>query len=308
VKIASYLAAAACAGLLYGGQCAFADAPAAATGNAAAAAAPLVPGSTLLRLKFKVGDVQTYDMLLHIVGTIGQGGAAAAIPMDQTMEMLVTQTVQSIDPKTGAATIKSNVASKKTILLVNGKDVSPPAAQQGQTQPIASVTSVLEPNGKVDSFNMDRSASPNMPMGMDANSPMVGAFFGPDNPISVGDTWSRTTTGGPMGMTYLSTYKLSDLSTQNGDQVATIACKQSGNLSTKLRAATMLNGTFDTDQATLFDNTLGRMQSVTSTSHIHMVMATDTSQPPPAGATPPTPINQKIDLTQTMTMTLVGGK
>ena len=307
MKIASYLAAAACAGLLYGGQCAFADAPAAPTGTAATAAAPLAPGATLLRLKFKVGDVQTYDLLLHIAGTIGQGGAGAGMPLDQTMDMSVTQTVQSIDPTTGYATVKSSVSSKKVTILMNGKDVSPPATQQ--PQPITNVTSVLEPNGKVDSFNMDKAVGGNMPMGMDSNSPMLGAFFGPDKPVAVGDTWSRTTTGGLMGMTYNTTYKLADLSVRNGNQIATVGSKQTGSMSTKMGGgATMLNGTFDTDQSTLFDNTLGLMQSLTSTSHMHMVIATDTSQPPPAGGAAPNPVNEKIDLTQTMTMTLEGAK
>lgn len=307
MKIASYLAAAACAGFLYGGQCALADIPATAPGNITTASAPITPGSTLLRLKFKVGDVETYDLFLHIAGTIGQGGAGAGMPMDQTMDMSVTQTVQSIDPKTGNATVKASVASNKITILMNGKDVSPPATQQ--PQPITNMTSVIEPNGKIDSFNVDKSVGANMPMGLDANSPMMGAFFGPDTPVAVGDTWSRTTTGGLMGLTYNTTYKLADLTVHNGDQIATVGSKQTGSMSTKMGGgATILNGTFNTDQSTLFDNTIGIMQSLTSTSHIHMVIATDTSQPPPAGGVAPNPVNQKIDLTQTMTMTLEGAK
>ncbi len=113
-----------------------------------------------------------------------------------------------------------------------------------------------------------------------------------------------------MGMAYNTVYKLTDLSVHNGDLVATVASTQTGSLSTKMprESATIINGTFNTDQTTAFDNTLGSMQSVSSTSHIHFVIATDTTQPPPAGSEAPNPINQNIDLTQTMTMMLLTPK
>ena len=305
MKSTAYLAAA--VGLLIGGlsPCVL-GAPSVEPTLIPQAGALNTPASATLRLKFKVGETQVYHLVMHINGTIAQNGAAA-MPFDQVIDMTSTQVVQSIDPTSAAATVKSNLVMSSMTMTYNGKVIPIPTTAKS---PIGDITSVIEPTGKVDSFHMDPVPGTPQALKMDTNNPMFGAIFSPDKPVSVGDTWSRSTTGGIMGMNVTTNYKLSDLSVSKGEQMATVDSTLSGNLSSTVpnHAATTMNGTFSGTQSTLFDNTAGVTDSVTSNSHVIVVTATDTSQPPPPGAAGTTPTDQKIDITQVMTMTLVSVK
>ncbi len=98
MKLASWLATAACIGLITYGNAALADD---LPGVPATSGAKTV--GTLLRLKFKVGQVATYHVGVEISGTVTQNNSAP-VPMDDTIDMTMKQTVQSIDP--GLATLR----------------------------------------------------------------------------------------------------------------------------------------------------------------------------------------------------------
>lgn len=303
MKTIAYLAAAACLFLTFSGITLRAvAAPCAVHGRTVKETTPA--RQITLRLKFKVGRTETYHLVVSSIGTVSRDGGAA-LPINQAIDATISQAVQSIDPLTGAATIKSHLDSGTMTLTINGKPV--PGNQQAGLQALGNITSVVEPNGKVDSLHMAAPSSPQSPFNFSSNSSMFGAIFSTGKAVSVGDSWSRNTKDGPMGMNYGSTYTLSGLATSNGDQLATVDCGLSGTLSTRITTPVMatIDGQFSGSQKTIFDNTEGISTAVTGSSHLVMNTTATIPKTAQAGAAGGTTHHAVVDMNQTISMKLL---
>ena len=95
--------------------------------TAPAVPAPVPSGPAVsLKYKFAVGQVHRYqyDMDMNMLTLTGQTGGG--IPTEMLMQMVMSQTIKSIRPTDGAATIVSQIDSLH--MLMNGREMPLPAA------------------------------------------------------------------------------------------------------------------------------------------------------------------------------------
>jgi len=284
VRFASILAAAACAALATG---ALADDP---------------PAKASLRLKFDIGHTLTYDVAVHIQGTYTVSGGTP-VRLDHTVSYWLNNMVQSVDPNSGQAVIRGDIAIHDMTLSVDGKSLA-----EDQFKPSSGTgneTFGMEDNGVVDGFNLSPPAG-SLPLTIFAMSnPIFGAILIPDNPVAANDTWSRTITGGPTGATFTAACKVSSLSAVGEDQIASIdtTFKPVRSKSSKLETSGISLKSFSGTQSTQFDNTSGLITKLSSTSHQIMYIALDPTKPTWLEV-PGSSANNKLDITETLTMTL----
>ena len=269
--------------------------------QAAPPAAPLTApaaSAVTLRYKFAVGQVHRYqyDMDMNMLMMTGQSGAG--VPINMTMQMTLRQTVKSIRPADGAATVSSQVEDMH--MLRNGQETPMPEAQAAKMkQPF---TQVILPTGKI--LSMDMPALGGMP-GMDFTKGMFSSTsFLPAGPVKVGDTWHGDGVAPMVGMQMAFTSTLAGLDTKNGVTLAMIQSKQTGTMDMTLTKGVpvpmKMQGQITGAGTQVFDTTAGALQSATGTANTDMTM----TFPPAADGTLPAgmPHGMKMQMQMKFTM------
>jgi len=265
--------------------------PATATPPAAPAAQ-----SVPLRYKWAVGQSRRYKMTMTMTGTIPTGTSGTRIPMNMAMQMVMRQTVKSIQSGDGAATIVSQIES--TRMAMNGKEMPMTAAQQAPMK--KPITKEMLPSGKIVSLQMPGLGATVMP-GMDIGKSMMGSTLAfPDGLVKVGDTWNGALGAGMMGMQMGMASTLTGLETRNGAQIATIGQKISGDLSgmanRAMPAGMGMTGKISGTGSMVFDTTAGALVSQSLQNAIDMTII---AKPGAPAGVPPT---MNVQMQQTMLM------
>lgn len=281
-----------------------AEVPPAAPAAPPAVSAP-VSAPVTLRYKFAAGQVRrySYDMDMNMNMLTGQSGAV--VPINMTMQMTMSQTVKSVRPADGAATLSTKIEAMH--MLQNGKDVVLPAdAQAKMSQPF---TQVMLPTGKILSMNAPGMAGMGAP-GMDFSKNMFSATaLLPAGPVRIGDQWSGAVEAAMAGAQSSFTATLTGVDQKNGATLATIDSKTTGTIDKSLSAgmaATMkMSGTVSGTGTQIFDTTAGAVQSATGTADTDMTM---NFGKPANGAEAPAgmPSSMKMQMTMKFTMTRLG--
>ncbi len=178
-----------------------------------------------LRYKFAVGQVHRYEYDAETDVLMQTGQTGAGIPISMTTKTTMRQTVKSIRPADGAATVITQIESVR--VLRNGQEVPMPEEQQAKMK--QAFTQVMLPTGEILSFNAPALSGAGMP-GMDFSKGMLGNLGStvalPTGPVKVGDTWTSSGAAPGMGFDMASTSALAALS----PTLITIITKQTGNL------------------------------------------------------------------------------
>ncbi len=251
--------------------------PVSAPAQAAPAAAPVT-----LRYKFTVGQVRRYQLSMDMNMLMNTGQTGAGFPMAMTMQMMMTQTVKSVRPADGAATIVAHIESLE--MLQNGKAVPMPEAQQAKMR--QDTTQVMLPTGRILSVDIPSMADSGMPgAGFGKGSFSTTALL-PDGPVKAGDTWAGTAS--MSGVQVASSSKLIGVDQKNGAILATIQNTQNGMMNMAMTkgmpAAMKMHGPLIGEATQVFDAAAGAIQSVSGTSNADITM---TFGKPPAGAAVP---------------------
>lgn len=243
---------------------------------------PAAPAVTL-RYKFTVGQVHRYeyDMAVEMLMQTGQTGAG--MPIDMTMKMTMRQTVKSIRPADGAATIVTQIDSMH--MLRGGQEMPLPEAQQEKMkQPF---TQVMLPTGKILSMKAPSLSGMGGP-GMDFSKGMFSSMAAlPAGPVKVGDTWSGSSTAAMLGLDITGTATLTGLEQANGDTLATIQSKSNGIMDKTMAQGPVpmnLNGPIVGQTSQIFDTSTGTLESAKGTTSADIAMAFPKSA---GGTTPP---------------------
>lgn len=260
--------------------------------------APTAPAaqSAPLRYKWAAGQVRRYKMTMTMNGTIPNGQSGTGIPMNMAMQMVMRQTVKSVQPGDGAATIVTRMES--TRMAMNGKEMPMTAAQQAPMK--KPMTIEILPSGKIVSLQMPGLGAAVMP-GMDIGKSMMGSTLAfPDGPVKVGDTWNGALGAGMMGMQMGMVSTLTGLETKNGAQIATISQKISGDLSgmtnKAMPAGVGMTGKISGTGSMVFDTTAGALVSQSLQNAIDMTIIAKPDAP--AGMPP----SMNIQMQQTTSM------
>jgi len=228
---------------------------------------PAAPAVTL-RYKFAVGQVHRYqyDMAMDMLMQTGQTGAG--IPINMTMQMVMRQTVKSIRPADGAATLTTQIESMH--MSRGGQEMPLPEVQQEKMkQPF---TQVMLPTGKILSMEAPGLSGMGGP-GMDFSKGMFGGLSAlPDGPVKVGDTWSSAGTAAMMGLDIASASTLAALT----PTLATIQSKQTGTIDKTITQGTpvpmKMTGQIAGQASQVFDTSAGAIQSAKGTTSADMTM------------------------------------
>ena len=252
-----------------------------------APAAPAIPApaspAVTLRYKFAVGQVHRYeyDMATEILVQTGQAGAS--VPVDTTTKMIMSQTVKSVRPADGAATIFTQIEAMHT--LMNGQEMPLPEAQSAKMkQPFSEV---MLPNGKVlsvDTPSMSGMGGPDLDFGRGLSNDMAGL---PDAPVKVGDTWGGSGTMAMIGMNITAASTLAGINQANGATLATIQVKQTGTMEKTMTQGPVpmkMSGPITGQVSEVFDTSAGALQSAKGTTSMDMLMTFPKSAD---GTTPP---------------------
>ena len=270
--------------------------PAAPTAPAAAAAAPVT-----LRYKFAVGQMRRYeyDMDMNILMQTGQTGAG--IPMDMVVHMVMRQTVKSIRPADGAATLVTKIESMH--MLRGGQEAPLPEAEQAKMeQPF---TQVMLPTGKI--LSMDSPAlSGAVAPGMDFSKNMFSSTaLLPDGPVKIGESWKGAADVAAVGAQTTFTATLMSVDQKGGAALATIQQKQSGTIDKTLTEGTpvpvKMQGQVTGTTNQVFDTTAGVIQSATGTADTDLTMAFGKSADGTASAGMPSAMKMSMQMKFTMT-------
>ena len=260
--------------------------------------APTAPAaqSAPLRYKWAAGQVRRYKMTMTMNGTIPNGQSGTGIPMNMAMQMVMRQTVKSVQSSDGAATIVSQVET--TRMAMNGKEMPMTAAQQAPMK--KPMTIEILPSGKIVSLQMPGLGAAVMP-GMDIGKSMMGSTLAfPDGPVKVGDTWNGALGAGMMGMQMGMVSTLTGLETKNGAQIAMVSQKISGDLSgmtnKAMPAGVGMTGKISGTGSMVFDTTAGALVSQSLQNAIDMTIIAKPDAP--AGMPP----SMNIQMQQTTSM------
>lgn len=256
-----------------------------------------------LRYKFMPGQTRHYKMTMTMNTTILTGQSGAGLPMNMTMTTTLNQTVKSVRPSDGAATVVAQLEDMQ--MTMNGKETSLPAAQQAPMR--KPFTSVMLPTGKVLSMQIPSMPSAGM-AGMDFSKGLFNSTVSfPVAPVKVGDTWPGSAASGMVGMKMLMASTLTSLETKDGSQDATISQKLSGlfnmTLSKKMPMTMKMAGRLTGFGTQVFDMTLGaiRSQSMTASTEMTMTVHSKSGQ----AALPGMPKVMKMKMQQKTQMDLV---
>ncbi len=164
------------------------------------------PGAASLAYKFTPGEVLRYQMTMDI-----KGGSSIS-QMTSRISMLVTATVESVDAKTGDATLSVGESGLKSTTTLNGRPFSMPGAEASSATQAARTVTVsplgapvlvaadAQANDGSDAPDADKPppASANGSMETSSIMPGTGGFDDsglglggpfPNHPIQVGDVW-----------------------------------------------------------------------------------------------------------------------
>lgn len=250
-----------------------------------------------LRFKFVPGETRRYKTNMTMTGTMLTGQSGAGIPMNTVMDMIMRQTVKSVRPTDGAATISTQIESMQ--MSMNGKPIAMPAAQAAKMN--VPTTAVMLPSGKVLEVESPALPAGGLP-GMDFSSAMKTSVAFPDLPVKAGDHWNGTLNLGGMKMLYAAT--LAGIETVSGKDMATINQTLSGNINmavTKnMPAAMNMTGKITGGGSQVFDTTAGALASQKMEMNMDFLMMFT----PPAGEARPAgmPSAMKMMMKQIITM------
>lgn len=259
--------------------------PAAAVAADAVLAPPVgltvpAPSFVTLRLKFVPGASRRYKTNMTMTGTMLTSQAAVSIPMNTVTDMIMRQTVKSVRPSDGAATISTQIEAMQ--MSMNGKPIVMPAAQAAKMN--LPTTTVMLPTGKVLEFESPALPAGGLP-GMDFGSAMKASVAFPDLPVKTGDQWNGILTAGGMKMLYAST--LAGLQTVAGTEMATINQTLSGDMNmtvTKnMPVAMNMTGKITGGGSQVFDTAAGALASQKLEMNMDFLMTFT----PPAGEARP---------------------
>lgn len=272
-------------------------APVAPALPAAPAAAPVT-----LRYKFAVGQVRRYEYDMDMTMNMLTGQNGGAIPMNMTMQMVMRQTVKSIRPADGAATLSTEIESLH--MLQGGQKV--PLPEDAQTKMKQPFTQVMLPTGKI--LSMEAPGMSGMgAAGMDFSKNMFSTTaLLPDGPVKVGDTWNGVADAATAGVQTSFTATLTGVDQKNGAALATIQQKQTGRIDKTMTqgmpAAMNMHGLITGKASQVFDTTAGAIQSATGTSGADMTMTF--AKAAAGGAMPPgMPSAMKMQMQMKYTLT-----
>jgi hypothetical protein len=250
-----------------------------------------------LRFKFVPGETRRYKTNMTMTGTMLTGQSGAGTPMNTVMDMIMRQTVKSVRPTDGAATISTQIESMQ--MSMNGKPIAIPAAQaEKMNQP---TTTMMLPTGKVLEVEAPALPAGGLP-GMDLSSAMKAGIAFPDLPVKAGDHWNGSVSVGGMKMLYVST--LAGMETVSGRDMATIDQTLNGNINmavTKnMPAAMNMTGKITGGGRQVFDTTAGALASQKMEMNMDFLMMFT----PPAGEASPAgmPQSMKMMMKQIITM------
>ena len=262
-------------------------------------------GSVLLKYKYKPGQVLHYQMTESTIGS------TMGMAMNSHMTMMLTETVKSVDPATGNATILVQSNTPTSTMTMNGK----PLASGMPHIPPMTITEVVSPLGKPVSANMGGAGAPSsgdgvmsmiMPNSGGGNGlGQLGAF--PNHPVSVGDIWRSASGMGGLGAGQVNVKQsLVGLRSSGGHSMADIATRYSMNIAPKAGAMMQMSTLSTGTSHQQFDVTSGTLTSTTT----KMVMTMKSKAP--AGAASQNGMGMSMGafethMTMTMNMRLVGG-
>ena len=247
-----------------------------ATPNPAAPAA----GSVTLRYKFRTGQVLSYRLSLDTDGTV-TNPSGTGIPIKQHMDMSLHQTVKSVSPTDGSATMLTQVDA--LTMTLNGQNIQLPAQVQQQMR--QAITTTMTPTGKVIGFKTPTGATGMVP-GLSFNPmDMQNLRALPDGPIAAGGTWNSKFEAPSGILNAYSKYTLSDVTNTDGRAVAAIGQKHYAEIKPSKTAAPSASGPKITGLITgtgteQFDVDAGVLNSQTNALQLKMTIA-----PPNSGKT-----------------------
>lgn len=275
-----------------------------ATAIAADMAAPPIavittPASNtvVLRFKFVPGETRRYKTSLTMTGTMLTGQSGAGIPLNTLSDMITRQTVKSVRPSDGAATISTQIETMQ--MSMNGKPIELPATQAAKMN--VPTTSLMLPSGKVLEFESPALPAGGLP-GMDFSSAMKTSVAFPDSPVKAGDHWNGTLTVGGMEMIYAST--LARIETSSGKDMAAIdqtsSCNMNMTVTKNMPVAMKITGKITGGGSQVFDITAGALASEKMEINTDFLMMFT----PPAGEARPAgmPPSMKMIMKQIITM------
>ena len=271
-------------------------APVPASPDAPAAAATTAQ-PVALRLKFTPGQTLYYSMVTDTNGTLLTGQSGAGMPIQIHMQMLMHQTVKSVQASDGAATLDVGIDTMN--MGMNGQSMPLPPDKMAQMKTIG--TMVILPTGKTVSFTPSEGLSAAGPMpGMDMThmNPMGSLGQFPDTPVKAGDTWKSAVAMGMMGTQVAAGFTLLSLDTADGKTVAVVKQTTNGTFDTSTAAAGAaaptglpMKGNVTGTGTMRFDVDAGAIIGQTGRANVTMTMT-----PPGANA----PVNMEMKVTSTL--------
>ncbi len=264
------------------------------------AATPAAPAVTL-RYKFAVGQVHfyTYKMEMNMLMDTGQTGAG--VPISMTTQTTMRQTVKSIRPSDGAATITTQILSVRS--LRNGQEV--PMSEDQQEKAKQSFTQVMLPSGKI--LSTEAPALSGMDLSKGASGSLGSTVALPQGPTKIGDTWNTTGTIPGMGVDLDSKSTLASLDQKNGATVASIQTQQNGTINKPAAAGLpmTMQGPVTGNISQVFDMSAGVLKSMTGTCSADLLMTAEKSAD--GTALPGVPSAMKMQMQMKYTMELLTG-
>ncbi len=234
--------------------------------------------SVTLRFKFVPGETRRYKTNMTMTGTMLTSQSGTGTPMNTVTDMIMRQTVKSVRPSDGAATLSMQIETIQTSM--NGKPIAMPAAQAAKMD--LPTTTVMLPTGKVLEVESPALPAGGLP-GMDLGSAMKAGVAFPDLPVKTGDQWNGTLTVGGMKTLYAST--LAGIEMVSGRQLATINQTLSGdiNITPTKNMPVAMTGKITGGGSQVFDTTAGALASQKLEMNMDILMMFT----PPAGAAGP---------------------
>lgn len=227
-----------------------------------------------LRYKFAVGQVRRYqyDAETDVLMQTGQTGAG--IPISMTTQTTMRQTVKSIRPADGAATIVTQIESVRA--LRNGQEVPVPGAQQAKMK--EPFTQVMLPTGEILSLKSPALSGAGMP-NVDFSKGMFGNLGStvalPAGQVKVGDTWNSTGAVPGVGLDIASKSTLISLAQKDSAALATIENTQTATINKPMTEGVpmKIQGQLTGKVSQVFDMSAGALQSMNGSASTDMTMS-----------------------------------
>ena len=268
-----------------------------------------ITGSLPLRYKFTHGQVFRYQISLDTEGNL-LTGPSEGTPIRQHVDMTLHQTVEDVRASDGAATLATQIDSLSATR--DGKNV--PLSKAAQQQLKQATTTVVDPTGKVLSFDRPAGAgaaaipglnfSPLDFQGLNALSAdpvgMIVNILAAD-PVTVSDTWRSTYTTPTGSLEEHTADTLSSGTVIDGDTLVTIGQKLYAEFKppkpgAESNAAHLLGLVTGTGQ-TQFDVDAGVINSQTTAMQINLKAVPSKSN----AAGTPTPVMANLKVKSTLT-------